>query len=86
MEINTFKNFGWNKSRAEKNVLKTIALFDKWLKEDEKKGLKKINEKLKIKNLRSLKCTSQDFKDINNALSDKQKIASYEAIKNITYV
>ena len=86
MEITTLKNFDWKKSRDKKNVLKTVALFDKWLKEDDKRGLKRINEKLKIKNLRSLKCTPQDFKDIQNALSDKQKIAIYEAIKNITYV
>jgi len=86
MEITTLKNFDWKKSRDKKNVLKTVALFNKWLKEDDKRGLKRINEKLKIKNLRSLKCTPQDFKDIQNALSDKQKIAIYEAIKNITYV
>ena len=86
MEITTLKNFDWKKSRDKKNVLKTVALFNKWLKEDDKRGLKRINEKLKIKNLRSLKCTPQDFKDIQNALSDKQKIAIYEAIKNITRV
>ena len=43
MEITTLKNFDWKKSRDKKNVLKTVALFDKWLKEDDKRGLKRIN-------------------------------------------
>lgn len=86
MEVITKNQFKWTSSSSNKNIIKTVSQFDKWLSEDPKKGLIKINSLLNIKNQRSLKCGDKEFINIEKAITDQEKLAIYESIKNVTYV
>lgn len=86
MEVISKNQFKWTSSSSNKKIVSTVSRFDKWLSEDPKKGLKRINSLLNIKNQRSLKCEAKEFINIEQAITDQEKLAIYESIKNITYV
>ena len=84
MEVISKNQFKWTSSSSNKKIVSTVSRFDKWLREDPKKGLKRINSLLNIKNQRSLKCEAKEFINIEQAITDQEKLAIYESIKNIT--
>lgn len=86
MEIVSKNQFKWSSSSSNDKIVKAVSQFDKWLSEDPNKGLIKINSLLNIKNQRSLKCGDKEFINIENAITDQEKLAIYESIKNVTYV
>lgn len=86
MEVISKNQFKWTSLSSNKKIVSTVSRFDKWLSEDPKKGLKRINSLLNIKNQRSLKCEAKEFINIEQAITDQEKLAIYESIKNITYV
>ena len=84
--IESKKNICWRKYNLNTEVSSIVKDFDEILKNDSFIGLKKINKRLNLKNLVSLKVSKKEFKESSNYLSDKEKFALYEAIKNISFV
>ena len=84
--IKSKKNICWRKYNLNTEVSSIVKDFDEILKNDSFIGLKKINKRLNLKNLVSLKVSKKEFKESSNYLSDKEKFALYEAIKNISFV
>ena len=84
--IESKKNICWRTYNLNTEVSSIVKDFDEILKNDSFIGLKKINKRLNLKNLVSLKVSKKEFKESSNYLSDKEKFALYEAIKNISFV
>ena len=84
--IESKKNICWRTYNLNTEVSSIVKDFDEILKNDSFIGLKKINKRLNLKNLISLKVSKKEFKESSNYLSDKEKFALYEAIKNISFV
>ncbi len=84
--IESKKNICWRTYNLNTEVSSIVKDFDEILKNDSFIGLKKINKRLNLKNLVSLKVSKKEFKESSNYLNDKEKFALYEAIKNISFV
>ena len=84
--INSNQNIEWRKSLSEKDELNTVIEFDDLLKKQSFKGLQKINKRLNQKNIKKLKVTKKEIVNAGKLVTDDEKFALYEAIKNISYV
>ena len=84
--INSSQNIEWRKSLSEKDELNTVIEFDDLLKKQSFKGLQKINKRLNQKNIKKLKVTKKEIVNAGKLVTDDEKFALYEAIKNISYV
>ena len=84
--INSNQNIEWRKLLSGKNELKTIIKFDNLLKKQSFKGLQKINKILDQKNIQKLKVTKKEITNAGKLVTDDEKFALYEAIKNISFV
>ena len=84
--INSNQNIEWRKSLSGKDELKTVIEFDNLLKKQSFKGLQKINKRLNQKNIKKLKVTKKEIVSAGKLVTDDEKFALYEAIKNISYV
>ena len=76
----------WRNQSSQKHAITVVKNFDAILQQDSFEGLKKINKALGIKDLTHLKVTKDEICNSESLVSDEDKIALYEAIKNITYV
>tara|TARA_X000001036_G_scaffold82852_1_gene74755 strand:+ start:1148 stop:2995 length:1848 start_codon:yes stop_codon:yes gene_type:complete len=84
--INSNQNIEWRKSLSGKDELNTAIEFDDLLKKQSFKGLQKINKRLNQKNIKKLKVTKKEIVNAGRLVTDDEKFALYEAIKNISYV
>ena len=84
--INSSQNIEWRKSLSVKDELNTAIEFDNLLKKQSFKGLQKINKRLNQKNIKKLKVTKKEIVNAGKLVTDDEKFALYEAIKNISYV
>ena len=84
--INSNQNIEWRKSLSGKDELNTAIEFDDLLKKQSFKGLQKINKRLNQKNIKKLKVTKKEIVNAGKLVTDDEKFALYEAIKNISYV
>jgi histidinol dehydrogenase len=84
--INSNQNIEWRKLLSGKNELKTIIKFDNLLKKQSFKGLQKINKILDQKHIQKLKVTKKEITNAGKLVTDDEKFALYEAIKNISFV
>ena len=71
--IESKKNICWRTYNLNTEVSSIVKDFDEILKNDSFIGLKKINKRLNLKNLVSLKVSKKEFKESSNYLSDKEK-------------
>ena len=76
----------WRNQSSQEEAITVVKNFDAILQQDSFEGLKKINKALGIKDLTHLKVTKDEICNSESLVSDEDKIALYEAIKNITYV
>ena len=79
-------DINWRSQNSQEDAITVVKKFDAILQQDSYDGLKKINKALGIKDLTQLKVTSDEIYGSELLVSDEDKIALYEAIKNITYV
>ena len=84
--ITSNQNIEWRKSLSGKDELNTVVEFDNLLKKQSFKGLQKINKQLNQKNIKKLKVTKKEIVNAGKLVTDDEKFALYEAIKNISYV
>tara|TARA_B100001057_G_scaffold239393_1_gene239635 strand:+ start:18726 stop:20573 length:1848 start_codon:yes stop_codon:yes gene_type:complete len=84
--IYSSQNIEWRKSLSVKDELNTAIEFDNLLKKQSFKGLQKINKQLNQKNIKKLKVTKKEIVNAGRLVTDDEKFALYEAIKNISYV
>ena len=84
--ITSSQNIEWRKSVSIKDELNTAIEFDNLLKKQSFKGLQKINKQLNQKNIKKLKVTKKEIVNAGKLVTDDEKFALYEAIKNISYV
>ena len=84
--INSSQNIEWRKSLSVKDELNTAIEFDNLLKKQSFKGLQKINKQLNQKNIKKLKVSKKEIVNAGKLVTDDEKFALYEAIKNISYV
>ena len=84
--ITSSQNIEWRKSVSIKDELNTAIEFDNLLKKQSFKGLQKINKQLNQKNIKKLKVTRKEIVNAGKLVTDDEKFALYEAIKNISYV
>ncbi len=84
--INSSQNIEWRKSLLVKDELNTAIEFDNLLKKQSFKGLQKINKRLNQKNIKKLKVSKKEIVNAGKLVTDDEKFALYEAIKNISYV
>jgi len=84
--INSNQNIEWRKLFSGKDELKTVIEFDDLLRKKSFKGLQKINKGLNQKNIKKLKVTKKEIVSAGKLVTDNEKFALYEAIKNISYV
>ncbi len=84
--ITSNQNIEWRKSLSGKDELNTVIEFDNLLKKQSFKGLQKINKRLNQKNIKKLKVTKKEIVNAGKLVTDDEKFALYEAIKNISYV
>ena len=84
--IDSNQNIEWRKLLSGRDELKTIIKFDNLLKKQSFKGLQKINKILDQKNIRKLKVTKKEITNAGKLVTDDEKFALYEAIKNISFV
>ena len=84
--INSNQNIEWRKSLSGKDELNTAIEFDDLLKKQSFIGLQKINKRLNQKNIKKLKVTKKEIVNAGKLVTDDEKFALYEAIKNISYV
>ena len=84
--INSNQNIEWRRKLSGSTELRTVIEFDNLLKEQAFKGLQKINKDLNQKNLKKLKVTKKEITNAGKLVTDDEKFALYEAIKNISFV
>ena len=84
--INSSQNIEWRKSLSVKDEINTAIEFDNLLKKQSFKGLQKINKQLNQKNIKKLKVSKKEIVNAGKLVTDDEKFALYEAIKNISYV
>ena len=84
--INSNQNIEWRKSFLGNDELKTVIEFDDLLRNKSFKGLQKINKGLNQKNIKKLRVTKKEIVNAGKLVTDDEKFALYEAIKNISYV
>ena len=84
--INSNQNIEWRRKLSGSTELRTVIEFDNLLKEQAFKGLQKINKDLNQKNLKKLKVTKNEITNARKLVTDDEKFALYEAIKNISFV
>ena len=84
--INSNQNIEWRRKLSGSTELRTVIEFDNLLKEQAFKGLQKINRDLNQKNLKKLKVTKNEITNARKLVTDDEKFALYEAIKNISFV
>ena len=84
--INSSQNIEWRKSLSVKDEINTAIEFDNLLKKQSFKGLQKINKQLNQKNIKKLKVSKKEIVNAGKLVTDDEKYALYEAIKNISYV
>ena len=84
--IESKKNISWRNIKSNNKIHNVIKEFDELLNKESFNGLKKINSRLNLKNIKKLKISKKELKACSNYLSDDQKFALYEAIKNISFV
>ena len=84
--INSNQNIEWRRKLSGRTELRTVIEFDNLLKEQAFKGLQKINKDLNQKNLKKLKVTKNEITNARKLVTDDEKFALYEAIKNISFV
>ena len=84
--IDSNQNIEWRKLLSGKDELKTIIKFDNLLKKQSFIGLQKINKILDQKNIEKLKVTKKEITNAGKLVTDDEKFALYEAIKNISFV
>ena len=84
--INSNQNIEWRKSFSGNDELKTVIEFDDLLRNKSFKGLQIINKGLNQKNIKKLRVTKKEIVNAGKLVTDDEKFALYEAIKNISYV
>ena len=84
--INSNQSIEWRRKLSGRTELRTVIEFDNLLKEQAFKGLQKINRDLNQKNLKKLKVTKNEITNARKLVTDDEKFALYEAIKNISFV
>ena len=84
--INSNQSIEWRRKLSGRTELRTVIEFDNLLKEQAFKGLQKINRDLNQKNLKKLKVTKNEITNASKLVTDDEKFALYEAIKNISFV
>ena len=84
--INSNQSIEWRRKLSGRTELRTVIEFDNLLKEQAFKGLQKINKDLNQKNLKKLKVTKNEITNARKLVTDDEKFALYEAIKNISFV
>ena len=84
--INSNQSIEWRRKLSGRTELRTVIEFDNLLKEQAFKGLQKINKDLNQKNLKKLKVTKNEITNASKLVTDDEKFALYEAIKNISFV
>ena len=84
--IESNESFKWRKFSSTNEVIEIVKEFDQILSDQSFKGLKIINKRLNLKNLSKLKVSKKEISESSKFLTDKEKFALYEAIKNITFV
>ncbi len=84
--INSNQNIEWRKSFSGNDELKTVIEFDDLLRNKSFKGLQIINKGLNQKNIKKLRVTKKEIVNSGKLVTDDEKFALYEAIKNISYV
>ena len=84
--IESKKNIQWRNFNINTESSAIVKEFDEILSKESFAGLKKINKKLSLKNLTNLKVSKKEFKGSSKYLTDEEKFALYEAIKNISFV
>ena len=84
--IESDKSFKWRKFSSTNEAIEIVKEFDQILSDQSFKGLKIINKRLNLKNLSKLKVSKKEISESSKFLTDKEKFALYEAIKNITFV
>ena len=83
--INSNQNIEWRKSFSGNDELKTVIEFDDLLRNKSFKGLQIINKGLNQKNIKKLRVTKKEIVNAGKLVTDDEKFALYEAIKNISY-
>ena len=84
--ITSNQSIEWRRKLSGRTELRTVIEFDNLLKEQAFKGLQKINRDLNQKNLKKLKVTKNEITNASKLVTDDEKFALYEAIKNISFV
>ena len=85
-QVNSSDDISWRRQSTKSDALLTVKNFDNILCRDPINGLKEIDELLGIKSPSELKVGKAEILASETLISDSDKFALYEAIKNITFV
>ena len=85
-QVNSSDDISWRRQSTKSDALLTVKNFDNILCRDPINGLKEIDELLGIKSPSELKVGEAEILASETLISDSDKFALYEAIKNITFV
>ena len=85
-QVNSSDDISWRRQSTKSDALITVKNFDNILCRDPINGLKEIDELLGIKSPSELKVGEAEILASETLISDSDKFALYEAIKNITFV